>query len=75
MAGHEFSNFIGTKESFYIGNRLIPTGLVANTNIAARFIVLKHQFGGLVLLKNTFTSLVCHGVGQGGSFTTPALEV
>ena len=37
MAGHEFSNFIGTKESFYIGNRLTPTGLVANSNMAAAF--------------------------------------
>ena len=43
-----------------------------------RFIVLKHQFGGRVLLtlyKYTFTSLVCYAVGQGGSFTTRALEV
>ena len=37
MAGHELNNFIGTKESFYIGNRLTPTGLVANTNMAAAF--------------------------------------
>ena len=43
-----------------------------------RFIGLKHQFGGRVLLtlyKYTFTSLVCYAVGQGGSFTTRALEV
>ena len=55
MVGHELNNFIGTKESFYIGNRITPTGLVANIY--------------------TFTSLVCHGVGPGGSFTTCALEV
>ena len=78
MAGHELNNFIGTKESFYIGNRLTPTGLLPTPTWPLRFIVLKHQFGGRVLLtlyKYTFTSLVCHGVGQGGSFTTPALEV
>ena len=43
-----------------------------------RFIVLKHQFGGRVLLtlyNHTFTPLVCHAVGQGDSFTTRALEV
>ena len=70
MAGHELNNFIGTKESFYIGN----------TYMAAAFHcdVLKHKFGGGVLLtlyKYTFTSLVCHAVGQGSSFTTRALEV
>ena len=37
MVGHELNNFIGTKESFYIGNRITPTGLVANINMAAAF--------------------------------------
>ena len=50
MAGHELSNFIGTKESFYIGNRLTPTELVANINMAAAFHCFENtNFGGRVL--------------------------
>ena len=79
MAGHELSNFIGTKESFYIGNGLTPTGLVANTNMAAAFHCFETPIWWTCIVKTlymyTFTSLVCHGVGQGGSFTTRPLEV
>ena len=79
MAGHKLSNFIGTKESFYIGKRLTPTGLVKNSNMAATFHCFETPIWWTCLVKTpytyTFTSLVCHGVGQGGSFTTRALEV
>ena len=79
MAGHKLSNFIGTNESFYIGKRLTPTGLIKNSNMAATFHCFETPIWWTCLVKTpytyTFTSLVCHGVGQGGSFTTRALEV
>ena len=79
MAGHKLSNFIGTKESFYIGKRLTPTGVVKNSNTAATFHCFETPIWWTCLVKTpytyTFTSLVCHGVGQGGSLTTRALEV
>ena len=40
MVGHELNNFIGTKESFYIGNRITPTGLVEGLNGVVAFTVI-----------------------------------
>lgn len=70
MAGHGLSNFIGTNESFYIGNRLTPTALVANINMAAAFHCFETPIWWTCLVKTLYIRIRLHlwyvtGSGKG----------